>query len=160
MSNCEDANFKKCCFTGYRPAKLPFNVYKRDKAYTDFENLLIEGILKLVEEDCLVFYTGMAMGFDIICAETVILLKSIYKKPLKLVCAIPFREQGECFSDYWKNRYYNVLEQCDETVVLSEEYHKGCYAVRNRFMVDSCDYVLTWFDGKSGGTKNTIDYMY
>ena len=24
-------------------------------------------------------------------------------------------------------------------------------------MVDNCDYVLTWFDGKSGGTRNTFN---
>ena len=29
---------------------------------------------------------------------------------------------------------------------------------RNKYMVDNCDFVLTWFDGKTGGTKNTIDY--
>ena len=25
-------------------------------------------------------------------------------------------------------------------------------------MVDNCDYLITWYDGKPGGTKNTIDY--
>ena len=25
-------------------------------------------------------------------------------------------------------------------------------------MVDNSDYVITWFDGQSGGTKNTIRY--
>ena len=158
MFNFENENVRKCCFTGYRPAKLPFNVYKRDINYTEFENLLISAILELAQNDCLVFYSGMAMGFDIICAETVIMLKQSLKKPLKLVCAIPFEGQGECFSEHWRERYYCVLENADDTVILSEEYHKGCYAVRNRYMVDNCDYVLTWFDGKSGGTKNTIDY--
>lgn len=158
MLDITDNLVKKCCFTGYRPSKLPFDVYKKNIKYTEFENLIIDGILKLSQDDCFVFYSGMAMGFDIICAETVILLKKLYKKPLKLVCAVPFEEQGECFSPHWKERYYNVLNNCDGKVVLSNEYHKGCYAVRNRYMVDNCDYVLTWFDGKSGGTKNTIDY--
>ena len=27
-------------------------------------------------------------------------------------------------------------------------------------MVDNSDFVLTWFDGKSGGTKNTVDYAF
>ena len=30
--------------------------------------------------------------------------------------------------------------------------------MRNRFMVDNSDYVLTWFDGAAGGTKSTILY--
>ena len=158
MLKTESENILKCCFTGYRPSKLPFNVYKRDIAYTEFENLLINAILEMADEGCQVFYSGMAMGFDIICAETVIMLKQVFGKPLKLVCAIPFKEQGECFSDHWRERYYNVLKNADDSIVLSDEYHKGCYAVRNKFMVDNCDFVLTWFDGKSGGTKNTINY--
>lgn len=153
-----DSSVKKCCFTGYRPAKLPFDTNIKDKAYFDFENLITNGILKLANENCTVFYTGMAMGFDMLCAESVLLLKKIYAKPLKLICAIPFEGQGDAFSLEWKNRYYKILNECDEFVVLSDNYYKGCYQKRNEFMVDNSDYVMTWFDGKAGGTKNTIDY--
>ncbi len=153
-----EISVKKCCFTGYRPAKLPFDVNIKNKAYNDFENLIADGILKLANENCTVFYTGMAMGFDMLCAESVLLLKKVYKKPLKLICAIPFEGQGEAFSDAWKKRYYNILSECDEVVFLSDSYYKGCYQKRNKFMVDNSDYVMTWFDGKAGGTKNTVDY--
>ena len=155
-----DDSVKKCCFTGYRPSKLPFDINIKNKAYNDFENFITEGILKLVNENCFVFYTGMAMGFDMLCAENVLMLKKIYKKSLKLICAIPFEGQGEAFSDYWKKRYYNILNECDEAVVLADKYYKGCYHKRNKFMVDNSDYVMTWFDGKAGGTKNTLDYAF
>ncbi len=153
-----DQSVKKCCFTGYRPAKLPFDINSKNKAYNDFENLITEGILKLANENCTVFYTGMAMGFDMLCAECVLSLKKVYKKPLKLICAIPFKGQEEGFSEQWKKRYHKILDECDEAVILSEIYYKGCYQKRNKFMVDNSDYVMTWFDGKPGGTKNTIDY--
>ena len=42
--------------------------------------------------------------------------------------------------------------------MLSKEYHAGCYQNRNKFMVDSSDYVVTWYDGKQGGTRNTLNY--
>ena len=100
----------------------------------------------------------MAMGFDIIAAETVLFLKNVYKTPLKLVAVLPFAEQGESFTSYWKERYEKVLEQCDEKIILSENYFSGCYQKRNQYMVENSDYVLTWYDGKSGGTRNTIDY--
>ncbi len=153
-----DSKIFKCCFTGYRPAKLPFDVNVKDKSYLDFENLIISCILKLVEENHLIFYTGMAMGFDMLCAEAVLLIKKAYKKPLKLICAIPFNNQSDTFSQQWKERYYNILNECDEAVFLSDKYYKGCYQKRNRFMVDNSDCVMTWFDGKAGGTKNTVEY--
>lgn len=148
----------KCCFTGYRPSKLPFDVYKLNKEYTEFENLLVEKILETVDIGCNTFYTGMAMGFDIIAAETVLLVRKLYKTEIKLVCVVPFKEQTDTFSEFWKNKYKSIIADSDEQIVLSDKYFKGSYQVRNKYMVDNCDFVLTWFDGKTGGTKNTIDY--
>lgn len=149
----------KCCFTGYRPSKFPFSMDREDKEYKKFENSLIEEMLNLINQNCCVFYTGMAMGFDIIAAETVLLLKNAYPDlPIRLICVVPFEGQENTFISYWKERYYNVIDNCDEKIVLSDSYFSGCYQKRNIYMVNNSDCVLTWFDGKSGGTKNTLDY--
>lgn len=151
-------NYGKCCFTGYRPQKFPFKLKAEDLAYKKFENALFEQVLKLAEENCRTFYCGMAMGFDIISAETVLAVKNAFSEPLKLICILPFEAQGDSFSHEWKKRFYTVLEQADEIKILNKEYHTGCYQQRNKFMVDNSDYVITWYDGKPGGTRNTIDY--
>ncbi len=152
-------NTYKCCFTGYRPNKLPFNVYSLDSKYQEFENALFEKIMELAGNGCRVFYTGMAMGFDIIAAEAVLAVKKAYANPpVKLICVIPFAGQGESFSNFWREKYYAILDSCDEIITLSENYYKGCYQARNIYMVDNSDFVLTWYDGKSGGTRNTLDY--
>lgn len=153
-----DDEAKSCCFTGYRPSKFPFSLYEKSAEYIRFENQLLEGILTLADEDCRIFYSGMAMGFDIIAAEAVLLLKNAYKTPLKLIAVVPFPEQKETFSPLWKKRYEKVLSECDCTITLSDKYYQGCYQKRNEYMVDNSDYVLTWYDGKSGGTKNTMRY--
>ncbi len=151
-------SIKSCCFTGYRPSKLPFSTNKNDPSYKAFENLLIDGIVTLLNEGCRTFYSGMAMGFDIIAAETVLLLKKLYPSELKLVCVIPFREQSAAFYDDWKERYNEILAQCDQKIILSDDYFSGCYQKRNEYMVKNCDCVMTWFDGRKGGTKNTLMY--
>lgn len=149
----------KCCFTGYRPAKFPFALSKNNPDYVKFENSIVQGIIKLADEGCTEFYTGMAMGFDIIAAEMVMLLKKIEKfSHIRLVCVLPFENQGDSFNDYWKKKYYDILKEADEKIILNKSYHTGCYQVRNKYMVDNCDYVFTWYDGQSGGTRNTIDY--
>ncbi len=151
--------YYKCCFTGYRPSKFPFSLDREDLEYKKFENNLYEEILMLVNQGCTTFYSGMAMGFDIIAAEAVLFLKNLYKdREFKLICVLPFAEQGESFSYIWKERFYNVLSCCDKKIILSDEYFQGCYQKRNEFMVDNSDYVLTWYDGKAGGTRNTLNY--
>lgn len=151
-------NFKACCFTGYRPSKFSFPLNKGNREYIEFENALTETLLSLFEDECYTFISGVAMGFDIIAAEAVLELRRCVSHPIKLICAVPFKTQSDTFTDGWKARYNAVLEAADEIVYTSENYHRGCYGTRNRYMVDNSDYVLTWFDGAEGGTRNTIIY--
>ena len=154
-----DDGFKKCCFTGYRPQKFPFDISKKNPEYIKMENALTDVIFSLPEDDCFTFYSGMAMGFDIIAAETVLLLRRAYEKAsIKLICAVPFIDQPSAFDEEWKKRYNDVLSQADEVILISDKYYPGCYAKRNEFMVRYSDYVVTWFDGRSGGTKNTVKF--
>ncbi len=151
-------NKGKCCFTGYRPEKFPFALNEQDINFQRFENLLFEQVLKLCEEGCRTFYCGMAMGFDLIAAETVLAVKNAFSEPLRLICVLPFKGQGDSFPLHWKQRFNKVLEGADEVEILSSKYFRGCYQARNSFMVDNSDYVITWFDGQKGGTENTIRY--
>lgn len=151
--------FKSCCFTGYRPEKFPFELNRRSKEFKQLENKLIDAVFSLPDEGCYTFYTGMAMGFDIVAAEAVLLLRETYKKAkINLICVVPFLEQSAAFSREWKRRYNNILGESDEVILLSDRYHKSCYRKRNEFMVDNSDFVITWFDGKYGGTRNTLCY--
>ncbi len=148
-----------CCFTGYRPHKFPFEFHAGDLSYLEMENALTETVFSLPKEGVTTFYTGAAMGFDLMAAETVLLCRKAFGKGIvKLVCVVPFPEQAAAYSEEWKARYLRVLQEADEVVTLSEVYTRDCYQQRNRYMVDRSDLVLTWYDGQSGGTRNTLSY--
>lgn len=150
---------KSCCFTGYRPAKMPFLENLEDSQYKRFENKLIDAIFSLPDEGCKTFYSGVAMGFDIIAAECVILLKKARPNDgIKLICAIPFEGQASKYPPAWLERYKAVLAEADEIVTICKQFSRECYQKRNVYMVDNSDIVITWFDGQSGGTKNTLNY--
>lgn len=151
-------NYASCCFTGYRPDKFPFPLIRGNKDYDDFENRLFEQVLELANEGCRTFYCGMAMGFDLIAAEAVLLVKKAFPENLKLISVLPFEGQDYTFSPEWKERFKKVLSRADDVICLSDKYYTGCYQKRNIYMVDNSDYVITWFDGKKGGTENTIRY--
>ncbi len=151
-------NSTVCCFTGYRPSKFPFSVEKPNIEFTRFQNTLFEQILQLAQEGCRTFYCGMAMGFDLIAAENVLVAKNAFSEPLKLICVLPFDGQDSSFKPYWKLKFDKVLKGADEQIVLSEKYFSGCYQKRNVFMVDNSDFVITWYDGQRGGTENTVRY--
>lgn len=150
-------DYKKCCFSGYRPSKFPFKLNNDDIDFQIFQKRLFTTIEDLIDDGCRTFYSGMAMGFDIIAAEAVLYFREKVDG-IKLICAVPFENQEINFPNDWKNRYNFLINACDEVVVISKEYHNGCYQNRNKFMVDNSDYVITWYDGQLGGTKNTLLY--
>lgn len=150
-------SFRKACFTGYRPDKFDFELNKRNKRYKLLLSRLEETVTSLIKNGCSVFYCGMAVGFDIIAAECVLKFKRKYKN-LRLVCAIPYLGHEVSIKGEWLSRYNAVLNKADEIVYISSEYQPSCFQMRNRYMVDASECVITWFDGKSGGTQNTIKY--
>ena len=137
---------KKCSFTGHRVLSC-----------YDFDNALLDRvILNLIKNGVNEFYCGMAQGFDLSAAESVLLYKEKYN--VKLIACLPCPEQSETFTSKNKARYNSVLEKCDEIVVVSSEYYKGCMHARDRYLVDSCDFLVCFLRKKSGGTYYTVNY--
>ncbi|MDE6569485.1 MAG: DUF1273 domain-containing protein [Alistipes sp.] len=102
------------------------------------------------------FLSGMAVGFDLAAAEAVLdCRKSL--PGIRLVAVIPFRGQQQRFSATDRARFDRICAEADETIVLSETYNSGVYAVRNNYLVDHAATLITWYDGSPGGTRYTVE---
>lgn len=91
-------------------------------------------------------YCGMAQGADQIFG-------SVAKEcNVPLVCCLPYkRKKYHPFEEY--------LMEDSWIYIVSEEYHKENYFIRDKYMVDNCDILLAIWDGiEFGGTYNTIEY--
>ena len=101
------------------------------------------------------FLSGMAVGFDLAAAEAVLELRE--RMPdVRLIAAVPFQGQEARFSQSDRERFSRVLSAADVVEVLSPVYHRGCYAVRNDFLVDHARVLVAWYDGSPGGTHYTV----
>lgn len=137
--------YNRCSFSGHRILKSDFD---NQLLYRVIENLIRTG----TEE----FLCGMARGFDLAAAQCVIDLKKQYS--VRLVACIPCLTQSDSFSEREKQIYNKALENCDERVILSENYYRGCMQVRNRYLVDNCDVLVCYLREESGGTFYTVKY--
>ena len=134
-----------CTFTGHR-------------VLADLDVALLDRVVKnLIKNGCKRFLCGMAQGFDLTAAESVIAMKSDYPD-LELVACVPCEGQSRYFSSADRARYDRVLKNSSEVIVLSENYYQGCMHLRDRFMVDNCDLVVCYLRKKSGGTHYTVKY--
>ena len=128
-------------------------------SYYDFELVLWKVIDQSIAAGYDTFYCGGARGVDLVCGEIIAANKLSGLRYLKLICAIPFKQQADKWSYLWRLRYQEVLKAADRIKLISPEYHRGCYHARNRYMVDNADRVIAVYDGSSsGGTAYTVDY--
>lgn len=153
----EEKVFSSCCFTGYRPQKFPFSLVDANPELDELIHMLEVSIYKLIKMGCRTFYSGMAMGFDILAAEAVLKLREHFPE-VKLICALPYSTQANSYDDNWLYRYTEIIERCDSVVTVCDRYSPDCFQKRNIYMVDHSDCVLTWYNGKPSGTRNTLTY--
>lgn len=141
---------KSCCFTGHRPCKLGIE-------WSKVKELLEEEIDGAILDGYVTFITGMAMGTDILAAEIIIERKK-HNNNLRLVCALPHPNFDSRRNAEEKIRFNKIIENSDIIEEVNNHCFRGCYQIRNEWMVNHSSLVIAVFNGQKGGTKNTIDY--
>lgn len=138
-----------CCFTGHRdipPEILPTLAAKLEAI-----------VLELIADGIRYFYAGGALGFDTLAAETVLRLRDQFPQ-IRLILALPCREQTRGWPAASIKRYENILRHSDEAIYTSEHYTRGCMQRRNRFMVDHSAVCVAYCTRATGGSAYTLQY--
>lgn len=148
---------KTACFTGHRPEKIFDSDENVNIKLALLKRRLRREIESAINDGYTDFISGMARGTDIFFAELVLYHKQNHPG-IRLICALPFPEQGAGFSEKWRVRYEKILARCDEKVVLCESFSKQAYIIRNRYMVDRSGRIIAVFGGAPGGTAGTVSY--
>lgn len=149
---------KSVCLTGHRNQKLIWGFNERDERCLKMkDNLRIE-IEKAIDSGYETFYSGMALGFDLICVETILELKKKYNN-IKIVEVLPCKTQDIKWQSKDRERYRKLLWQLDGIRCIYDNYIGAeCMLERNRFMVDNSSMMIALYGGAAGGTKSTIEY--
>lgn len=137
---------KTCAITGHRVFGAKFS-----------NAALYAQLQALIEQGYTTFYCGMAIGFDLQCAEFLLLLRDEFPQ-VRLIACIPCEDQSDKFSKTDQLRYRKVRRECDEEVVLHPHYVTGCMLERNRYMVDRADILFAYLERMRGGTYYTVHY--
>lgn len=147
-------------FTGYRSHKLPFGrnlndpiaIALRNALYKEYERLIVDHGFRF-------FLTGGAEGSDLMAAEVILELKKEYKfHHLGHFLCLPCINHDKKWCREDRLRLEAIKDRSHIIYVSNEEYTPGCMQERNKYMVDTACVLLSVFDGKKGGTNNTIEY--
>lgn len=140
-----NSTIKNCAFSGHRHSIGDLNLQLLDRV-----------VLNLMKTGTKNFYCGMAVGFDLAAAESVLKYKNEYGA--RLFACIPCNGQSDGYSAKNKQRYDCILQNCDGEIVISDEYHRGCMLARDRFLIENCGVLVCFLRKEKGGTYYTVNY--
>ena len=138
-----------CCFTGHRV--LPGDKIEqiKERLEREVDNLAAQGVTN--------FISGGALGFDQIAASVIIAKKETGKN-VRLIFALPCKNQEKNWSRDQRHHYHRLLLEADEIVYVSEDYKDGCMKKRNRYMVDRSAFCICACLFMYSGTGQTVRY--
>ena len=137
---------KTCAFTGHRAVGNALDI-----------SLLTECVKGFIEKGYDTFLCGMAIGFDLIAAQTVLSLKEQFDN-VKLIACVPCPGQERFFPDGEKEKYSDILSKCDQVITVSAHYYKGCMHTRDRFIGANSSVLIAYERPATGGTHYTPTY--
>jgi len=138
-----------CCFTGHR--------YINPEHKNQILKNLPSVIKELADKGVTDFITGGALGFDTLAALIVLSARNNLPQ-IRLILALPCREQTRGWRKKDVALYNEILRLADEIIYVSEEYTNGCMLKRNRFMVDNSSHCVFYMYSPRGGTAYTVKY--
>ena len=152
----------KICITGYRPSKMPeqYGYDIHNAAWQKLKSAFMDVSIFLwaKQQYKLKIYTGMALGIDQAFAEAAFALQK-QVPGITVEAAVPCYNQEVKWPIAGRELYHKILERCDNIVYVTKStFTNDCMEVRNRYMVDHSDAIIAVYDGKTGGTKNCINY--
>ena len=138
-----------CCFTGHRnlPAeRLPIILSNLDRE-----------IDKLIQKGVTDFLSVGALGFDQLAAERII-AKRAKDGRMRLIFALPCRNQEARWTPKQQVRYRHLLSQGNEVLYVSEAYNPLCMERRNRYMATHSAYCICALRNAKSGTGQTVRF--
>lgn len=151
------ARQESCCFTGHRPAKLPWRYDETDPRCVKLKTHMMDAVEEAYRQGFRHFLCGMAMGCDLYFCECALDLRKRHPD-VTVEAAIPCPTQADAWPPAQRERYARLVAACDLETLVSARYTSTCMQRRDRYMVDHAALLIAAFDGSPGGTRYTVEY--
>ena len=122
------------CFSGYRPEKFSFPLEAGCEEYINLQAKITRAIGEAVQAGYIRFLSGMARGFDLICAGILLEMKEVSSAyaDIELVAVLPFSGHG--FKSRWGIIHDLILEQANEVITLTSSRGRQAYLDRTQLL--------------------------
>ncbi len=110
-----------CCFSGYRPDKLPWGHNEDDDRCLKLREKLYDIISAVYTSGIRHYICGMALGSDTFFCETVLQFRDD-QPDVTLEAALPCEDQAARWNEAQRSRYFKLVGQCDVETFVGRKY--------------------------------------
>ena len=131
---------RTCSIVGHKSKDIQ-QVKTSKQHLSELKRLITQELKELLDEDVCTYLCGMDDGTDSICCEMLLGFKRRYPK-IFLECVIPFMDQPKHWLAEDREKYFQILENCDNKNVMEREYSNDSYLKRNIYLATEADIIL------------------
>lgn len=128
---------KTCCIIGGTNKKND-----TDNPQEQFMWRIKGEILRLYRQGVRTFLCGMAVGAETAAAEAVLTLRDSALPDLRLVGVLAWEERTNNWSEPDRDRFFAVMERCDEEIMLQTAYTEGALERQREYLLQNSEYRL------------------
>lgn len=99
-------------------------------------------LLRLYRQGVRTFLCGMAAGAETAAAEVVLALRDSTLSDLRLVGVLAWEERTNNWSEPDRDRFFAVMERCDEEIMLQTAYTEGALERQREYLLQNSEYRL------------------
>lgn len=97
-------------------------------------------LLRLYRQGVRTFLCGMAAGAETAAAEAVLALRDSTLPDLRLVGILAWEERTNNWSEPDRDRFFAVMERCDEEIMLQTAYTEGALERQREYLLQNSEY--------------------
>ncbi len=114
---------------------------------------IISELCRLKELGVTRFISGCEEGLDLFLASLV-----LNDNSLSLECVCAYEEQSNSYSEKEREKFFNVLKDCEKLSFISRKREFGCKTKRDKYMIEKSDYILCFWDKISPYTGELLQF--
>lgn len=126
---------KTCCVIGGEKKQ---NI--TDGQQEQFMWRIMGELLRLYRQGVRTFLCGMAAGAETAAAEVVLALRDSTLPDLRLVGVLAWEERTNNWSEPDRDRFFAVMERCDEEIMLQTAYTEGALERQREYLLQNSEY--------------------
>lgn len=135
---------KNCGIIGQEIEKFGFAYNEEECQCLRIKFTLLQQICVLITKGVTNFYCDCRIGVGMWVSEILIGLMDIYPQ-ISINSVISHKDEAVKWSEFHRDRYYNILEKATNIHIISTHYNEMCVHQSNLYIVNNIQVLLSCF---------------